>query len=263
MPFTQANGARMNYRLDGPPGAPTLVLSNSLGTNLTMWDPQVPALAKQFRVLRYDTRGHGESAITPGPYSIAQLGRDVISLLDASGIDRAHFCGLSMGGMIAMWLGVNAPERINRLLLCNTAAKIGSQETWNSRIQMVRAQGMGAIAATQAQRWFTAGFVAKSPHVAALAQQMIANTLPDGYAANCAAIRDMDQRESISRIRSRTLVLSGLHDPVIPAADSRYLADTIPGARLVELDASHLSNLEAPDDFTAALLIFLNEPEEK
>lgn len=263
MPFTQANGARMNYRLDGPSGAPTLVLSNSLGTNLTMWDPQIPALAKQFRILRYDTRGHGESAVTPGPYSIAQLGRDVIGLLDALGIERAHFCGLSMGGMIAMWMGTNEPERINRLLLCNTAAKIGTAETWNSRIQMVRAQGMGAIAATQAQRWFTAAFVAKSPDVVASAQQMISNTSPDGYAANCAAIRDMDQRDSISLIRARTLVIAGLHDPVIPEADSRYLADTIPGATLVELDASHLSNLEAPDDFTTALLTFLNEPEEK
>jgi 3-oxoadipate enol-lactonase len=263
MPFTQANGARMNYRLDGPTGAPTLVLSNSLGTNLTMWDPQIPALAKQFRVLRYDTRGHGESAVTPGPYSMAQLGRDVIGLLDALGIERVHFCGLSMGGMIAMWMGTNEPERINRLLLCNTAAKIGSLEGWNSRIEMVRAQGMGTIASTQAQRWFTAGFVAKSPDVVASAQQMIANTSPDGYAANCGAIRDMDQRESISRTRARTLVIAGLHDPVIPAADSRYLADTIPGARLVELDASHLSNLEAPDDFTGALLTFLNEPEEK
>jgi len=263
MPFTQANGARMNYRIDGPPGAPTLVLSNSLGTNLTMWDPQISALAKQFRVLRYDTRGHGESAVTPGPYSIAQLGRDVMGLLDALGIERVHFCGLSMGGMIAMWIGTNEPGRVNRLLLCNTAAKIGSLEGWNSRIEMVRGQGMGAIADTQAQRWFTAAFVANSPSVIVSARQMIANTSPDGYAANCAAIRDIDQRESISRIRARTLVISGLHDPVIPAADSRYLADTIPGARLAELDASHLSNLEAADDFTAALLTFLNEPEGK
>jgi 3-oxoadipate enol-lactonase len=263
MPFTQANGARTNYRLDGPPGAPTLVLSNSLGTNLTMWDPQIPALAKQFRVLRYDTRGHGESVVTPGPYSIAQLGRDVIGLLDVIGVGRTNFCGLSMGGMIAMWLGVNAPDRIDRLVLCNTAAKIGTAETWNSRIDMVRTQGMAPVADTQAQRWFTPRFIANSPTEVAAARERIVNTSPEGYAANCAAIRDMDQRGTISRIQARTLVIAGLHDPVIPAADSRYLADTIPGARLVELDASHLSNLEAADDFTAALLTFLNEPEGK
>jgi 3-oxoadipate enol-lactonase len=259
----EVNGARVNYRFDGPASAPVLVLSNSLGTNLSMWDPQIPALEQRFRVLRYDTRGHGQSEVTPGPYSITQLGRDLVALLDSVGIERAHYCGLSMGGMIGMWLGVYAPERIDRLVLCNTAAKIGSRETWNARLEVVRTQGMGAIADTQAQRWFTAGFIAKSPAVVAATRQMIANTSSEGYSANCGAIRDMDQRETISRIRARTLIIAGLHDPVVPAADSRYLADTIPGAKLVELDASHLSNVEAPDEFTGALLSFLNEPEGK
>jgi 3-oxoadipate enol-lactonase len=261
MSFAEVNGARLNYQFDGPANAPVLVFSNSLGTNLSMWDPQLPALANQFRILRYDTRGHGQSAVTPGPYSITQLGRDVVGLLNAAGIERAHFCGLSMGGMIGMWLGVYAPERINRLVLCNTAAKIGSPEMWNARLEMIRTKGMGAIADSQAQRWFTAAFIAKAPAVIESARQMIANTSPDGYAANCGAIRDMDQRETISRILSRTLVIAGLHDSVIPAADSRYLVDTIPSAKLVELEASHLSNLEAPGDFTKGLLNFLNEPE--
>ena len=263
MPFAETNGARLNYRFDGPADAPVLVLSNSLGTNLSMWDPQIPALAARFRVLRYDTRGHGESAVTAGPYSITQLGRDVVGLLDGLGIERAHFCGLSMGGVIGMWLGVYAAERINRLVLCNTAAKIGTTEGWNTRIEMVRTKGMGAVAETQAQRWFTPAFTAKSQDVVASMRQMIANTSPDGYAANCGAIRDMDQRETISRIRARTLVIGGSHDPVIPAADVRYLADTIPDAKLVELDASHLSNVEAADAFTNALLKFLTEPEAK
>jgi 3-oxoadipate enol-lactonase len=263
MSFAEVNGARLNYQFGGPANAPVLVFSNSLGTNLSMWDPQLPAVAKQFRVLRYDTRGHGKSAVTPGPYSITQLGRDVVGLLDAAGIERAHFCGLSMGGMIGMWLGVYAPERIDRLVLCNTAAKIGSPEIWNARLEMIRTKGMGAIADTQAQRWFTAAFIAKSPAVIASARHMIANTSPDGYAANCGAIRDVDQRETISHIRARTLVIAGMHDPVIPAADSRYLVDTIPGATLAQLEASHLSNLEAPEDFTKALLSFLNAPEGK
>lgn len=263
MPFAESNGARLNYRFDGPAEAPALVLSNSLGTNLSMWDPQIRALAAQFRVLRYDTRGHGQSSVTAGPYSITQLGRDVVGLLDGLRIERAHFCGLSMGGVIGMWLGVYAADRINRLVLCNTAAKIGTAESWNARIEMVRTKGMGPVAETQAQRWFTPAFIAKAPDVIAT-RQMIASTSPEGYAANCGAIRDMDQRETISRIRARTLVIGGLHDPVISAADIRYLVDTIPGAKLVELDASHLSNVEAPVEFTKALLnFFLTEPEGK
>src|SRR5579864_79741 len=244
MPFAESNGARLNYRFDGPDTAPVLVLSNSLGTNLSMWDPQIPALTAQFRVLRYDTRGHGQSSVTAGPYTITQLGRDVVGLLDGLGIERAHFCGLSMGGVIGMWLGVYAPERINRLVLCNTAAKIGTADMWNTRIETVPTNGLSAVAETQAQRWFTPAFIAKAPDVIAATRQMIASTPPEGYAANCGAIRDMDQRETISRIQVRTLVIGGLHDPVISAADLRYLVDTIPGAKLVELDASHLSNVE-------------------
>jgi 3-oxoadipate enol-lactonase len=263
MPFAESNGARLNYRFDGPADGPVLVLSNSLGTNLSMWDPQIPALAAQFRLLRYDTRGHGQSSVTAGPYTITQLGRDVVGLLDGLGIERAHFCGLSMGGVIGMWLGVYALERINRLVLCNTAAKIGTADMWNTRIETVRTNGLSAVAETQAQRWFTPAFIAKAPDVIAATRQMIARTSPEGYAANCGAIRDMDQRETISRIRARTLVIGGLHDPVISAADLRYLVDTIPGAKLVELDASHLSNVEAPVEFTKALLNFLTEPEGK
>jgi 3-oxoadipate enol-lactonase len=263
MPFAESNGARLNYRFDGPADAPVLVLSNSLGTNLSMWDPQIPPLAAQFRVMRYDTRGHGQSSVTAGPYSITQLGRDVVGLLDGLGIEHAHFCGLSMGGVIGMWLGVYAPERINRLALCNTAAKIGSPETWNPRIEMVRTKGMAAVAETQAQRWFTPAFIAKAPDVIATTRQMIASTSSEGYAANCGAIRDSDQRETVSRIQARTLVIGGLHDPVISTADIRYLVDTIPGAKLVELDASHLSNVEAPVEFTKTLVNFLSEPEGK
>src|SRR5215472_8956405 len=165
MPFAESNGARFNYQFDGPAEAPVLVLSNSLGTNLSMWDPQMPAITTRFRVLRYDTRGHGPSSVTPGPYSVTQLGRDVIGLLDTVGVECGHFCGLSMGGMTGMWLGVYAPDRINRLVLCNTAAKIGTAETWTARLEMVPAQGMSAVAATQAQRWFTPKFIAASPGI--------------------------------------------------------------------------------------------------
>jgi len=266
MPFVEANGARVHCLFDDPPGpprAPILIFSNSLGTNFSMWDPQIPALAAHFRILRYDTRGHGQSSVTPGPYSITQLGRDVVGLLDAFEIERAHFCGLSMGGGIGMWLGIFAADRLNRLVICNTAAKIGTAETWNARIETIRAKGMAPIADTQAQRWFSPAFIASAPDKVERTRQMILSTPLEGYIANCAAIRDMDQRETISRITTPTLVIAGAKDPVTPPADARFIAEHIPGARYAELDAAHLSNIEAAGAFTDALLQFLSEPEAK
>src|SRR5713101_360975 len=162
MPIVKSGEARIHYALEGQNGTPALLFSNSLGTNYSMWDPQVPELRKKFRVLRYDTRGHGQSSLTPGPYSIKQLGKDVVALLDALDLDRVHFCGLSMGGMIGMWLGVNAGERLNRLVLCNTAARIGTAEVWNARIENVRQAGMKAITPAVLERWFTPQFRAGS-----------------------------------------------------------------------------------------------------
>jgi 3-oxoadipate enol-lactonase len=263
LPFVEINGARIRCQFDGPAAAPVLVFSNSLGTNLSMWDPQIPALVARFRVLRYDTRGHGQSSITPGPYSITQLGRDVVGLLDAFEIERAHFCGLSMGGAIGMWLGVFAADRIHRLVLCNTAAKIGTAETWNARIETVRQSGMTPVADTQAQRWFSPSFIASSPDKVERTRQLILATPAEGYIANCAAIRDMDQRETIARIAAPALVIAGAKDPVTTPADARFLVERIPGARYAELDAAHLSNIEAAGRFTEVLLQFLSEPEAK
>ncbi|MGH9712982.1 MAG: 3-oxoadipate enol-lactonase [Candidatus Acidiferrales bacterium] len=257
MPFIEQDGARIHYRFDGAESAPFIVLSNSLGTNFSMWDAQASALAPRFRVLRYDTRGHGQSSVTAGPYSITQLGRDVVHLLDALEIERAHFCGLSMGGMIGMWLGVYAARRLDRLVLSNTAAKIGTPEIWNARIDVVRQRGMAAIAEAIIQRWFTPEFIARAPDQIERTRQMILSTPPEGYAANCAAIRDMDQRETISRIAAPTLVIAGSRDTGTTPADARYITDRIPGAKCVELDAAHLSNIEAAKMFTATLLQFL------
>ena len=246
-----------NCRVDGAPDGPVLVLSNSLGTDLSMWEPQMPALVARFRVLRYDTRGHGASTVTPGPYTIGQLGRDVLMLLDALKIRRAHFCGLSMGGMIGMWLGAQAPDRIARLVLANTAPKIGTPEMWNQRIDNVRKGGMEAIVETLLERWFTAEFRARAPEQVSRVRAMLLATPPEGYAACCAAVRDMDQREAIAEIRHPTLVIAGARDPVIPVAESRAAAERIRGARYVELDAAHLSNVEAAERFTSELLGFL------
>jgi 3-oxoadipate enol-lactonase len=257
MPIIESDGARIHYRFDGRETAPVVVLSNSLGTNLSMWDAQVPALAARFRVLRYDTRGHGQSSVTPGPYSIMQLGRDVVRLLDELEIERAHFCGLSMGGMIGLWLGVYAAPRIGRLVLCNTAAKIGTAETWNARIEAVRQGGMAAIADGIIQRWFTPAFIARAPDTIERTRQMILLTPPEGYVANCGAIRDMDQRETISRISAPTLVITGAKDPVTTTPDARYIVEHVAGAQYAELDAAHLSNIEAAERFTQVLVQFL------
>jgi 3-oxoadipate enol-lactonase len=257
MPFVESDGARIRYRFDGNERGPVVMFSNSLGTNLSMWDAQVPALAAHFHVLRYDTRGHGQSSITAGPYSIMQLGRDVVRLLDELEIERAHFCGLSMGGMTGMWLGVYAAPRMERLVLCNTAAKIGTPEIWNARIEAVRKGGMAAIAGTVIQRWFTPEFIARAPGAIESTRQMILSTPPEGYVANCAAIRDMDQRETISRISARTLVITGAKDPVTMPSDARFIVERVAGAQYAELDAAHLSNIEAAERFTRTLVQFL------
>ena len=257
MPFLEANGARFHYRWDGPESAPVLVFSNSLGTNLAMWDPQIPALASRFRILRYDTRGHGQSESTPGPYTITQLGRDVVAFLDLLGIDRAHFCGLSMGGATGLWLGIYAADRIHRLILASTAAKFGTPETWKARIDTVRASGMAPVADTQAGRWFTPGFTARAPEKVESTRQMILHTPPEGYIANCAAVRDVDFRETFSRIRASTLIIVGDCDPVTPPAEARFLNQRIPGSEYAEIPGSHLCNVESPGAFTSALLKFL------
>ena len=248
---------RLFHRFDGPADAPVLLLSNSLGTALEMWDPQMPAFAERFRVLRYDMRGHGRSAVPPGPYSIADLGRDVLALLDANRIDRVRFCGLSMGGMTGMWLGCNAPERLEKLVLCNTSAQLGTPEHWNIRISLVQNEGMKGVAEGVIERWFTPEFRKREPQAVDKVRRMLLETPPAGYAACCAAIRDQDQREAICAVPVPTLVVAGARDPATPPEHSRIIASKIPGARVVELEAAHLSNIEARDRFTASVLEFL------
>jgi 3-oxoadipate enol-lactonase len=255
--ITTDDGVVIHYRLDGPEDAPVLVLSNSLGTSLSMWDPQMPALQQRFRVLRYDTRGHGRSGLSPAPYQVDRLGRDVIALLDALDIPQAMFCGLSMGGMTGMWLGVHAPQRFSKLVLCNTAAKIGTPEVWNTRIATVESNGMAAIVSGVIQRWFTDGFVAAQPATVETISAMLLATAPKGYCDACGAVRDMDQRDSIAAIRAPTLVIAGTHDLATPAADGRLAAGRIPGAQYVEFPAAHLSNIEVAADFTKELTGFL------
>jgi 3-oxoadipate enol-lactonase len=258
MPIVKSGEARIHYALEGQGGTPALVFSNSLGANYSMWDPQAAEFRKRFRVLRYDTRGHGQSSVTPGPDSIKQLAKDVIALLDALDLDRVHFCGLSMGGMIGMWLGANAPERLNQLILCNTGAKIGTTEAWNARIDAVQKNGMKSVASAVVDRWFTPAFRQKSPATISKILKMLEETNQEGYAACCAAVRDFDFREQLGKIRKPALVIAGAHDPATPPADGRFLAQHIPGARYIELNAAHLSNIEDHERFNTELAAFLN-----
>jgi 3-oxoadipate enol-lactonase len=256
MPIAEINGTRINYELSGDEDLPLVVFSNSLGTNLTVWDEQVGALGG-FRALRYDTRGHGQSAVMAGDYSIEMLGRDVLALLDFLDIDRAAFCGLSLGGFIGQWLGAHAPQRFSKLVLANTAAKLGTEQGWNQRIQEVRSGGIAAIADGVLSRWFTEPFRRVHPDRVAWVKEMLLSTPADGYASCCAAVRDMDLRADTERITVPTLVIAGSADPVASVADAEFLREHIDGVRMTLLPAAHLSSVEARDAFNQALLAFL------
>lgn len=259
MPFATINNIQLHYQLEGDKDTPVLMLCNSLGTTLEMWEPQMSSLLTQFQVLRYDVRGHGQSDVPPGPYTIAQLGHDALALLDHLGLKRVDFCGLSMGGMTGMWLGTHHPERLKRLVLCNTAAKLGTPELWNARLAVLARDGMAGITPAVLDRWFTQRFQQRAPHVIERVRGMLLGTTPQGYEANVIAIREMDQLADIGRIDVPTLVISGRHDGSTPPELGREIAQRISGARHVELDAAHLSNWEQAGAFTVALMDFLNQ----
>ncbi|HKW65240.1 MAG TPA: 3-oxoadipate enol-lactonase [Candidatus Acidoferrum sp.] len=257
MPFAKSADAQIHYVIEGQAGKPPLILSNSLGSDLSMWDLQIPEFTKSFLVLRSDTRGHGKSSVTPAPYTIEQLAKDVLALADSQRFKRFHFCGLSMGGQIGMWLAANAPQRLNKVVLCSTAAKIGTPEMWNPRIATVLKEGMKNVAAAAIERWFTAPFRAKNPSVIAKIHKTLETTSPEGYAACSAAVRDFDIREKLTTIRTPTLIISGAHDPATTPADGQFLASHIPRALYVELNGAHLCNIEDADRFTREVLAFL------
>ncbi|QOL48976.1 3-oxoadipate enol-lactonase [Massilia litorea] len=255
------NGATLNVRCDGERSRPAVVFSNSLGTDLSMWDAQAAVLATRFYVVRYDTRGHGGSVGTSGapagPYTVELLGSDVLGLLDHLDIERAHFVGLSMGGVIGQWLGAHAPGRLQKLVLANTASKIGTREGWQARAAAVRAEGMNEIAAGSPSRWFTPGFVGRQPVVVGSMQKTVRGLDPEGYAACCEALAMADLTPDLRRIEASTLVIAGTDDPVTTVAHACALTAAIKGATMATLPASHLSNVEAPDRFTDAVASFL------
>lgn len=258
MPFANLRTVRLRYDLAGPDDAPVLVLSNSLGANLTMWDAQVPEFSRHYRVLRYDTRGHGESSLPAGPHALPLVARDVLDLLDYLAISVASICGLSLGGMTGMWLARHSPERIHRLIVCSAAAKIGTKESWDARIDLVRREGMQAVTSGILERWLTPGFHASAPGSVAAVRRMLEEVPVDGYIAGCSVVRDAALGGDLSGIHVPTLVANGATDPVAPPADGHFLAAHIPGARYIEFAGAHLFTVESAADFSKQALEFLN-----
>jgi 3-oxoadipate enol-lactonase len=249
MPYAAVNGIELHYRIDGDRHghAPWIVLSNSLGSDMSMWTPQVAALSKQFRVLRYDTRGHGHSEAPKGPYTLK--------------IAKANFFGISMGGLTGIALAARHANRFERVVLCNTAARIGSPEVWVPRAERARKEGMLVLSEAVLPRWFTGEFIAREPLMFSVIRDVFVHTDKEGYANNCEAIDATDLRPEVSGIKLPALVISGTHDLAATPAQGKELAAVIPGARYVELDASHISNIEQADAFTKTVLDFLKEPQ--
>jgi 3-oxoadipate enol-lactonase len=253
----EARGELFEVSLEGPDGAPVLMFSNSLGTSAGMWDAQAEALRDTFRVLRYNPRGHHPQSRASGEFTLDDLGQDAIALLDALKIDKVHWCGISMGGVIGQWLALRAPERVHRIVLANTAAYLGGPARWQERIEAVRKNGTAAVADASVQRWFTEAFrQAERATVQRLKDQLL-QTPAQCYTGCAAALRDMDLRESVQAIHGPVLVIGGVYDSATPFDDAQFLRERIDGAQLVALDAAHISNVEQAEAFTSALRTFL------
>ncbi len=244
----------LHHRIDGPAGAAVLVMAHPLGSALAMWEPQVPELARRFRVVRCDLRGHGKSPAPAGPYEIADLGADLVALLDRLGAARAHLCGLSLGGMVSMWVAAHHPGRVGRMVLCCTSAELGPPQRWVERAAAARAGGTDAVADDVVARWFTPSFRARHPEIVAAHRATIAASPAEGYIACCGAIERMDLRPDLGSIRAPTLTVAGADDPSTPPEHLLRIAQAIPGARAVVVQrAAHLANVEQPDQVTALI----------
>ena len=249
------SACNVHHAFEGAPSAGVVVLSNSLGTAMRMWQPQAEALARSRCVLRYDLRGHGRSPVPPPPYALADLGADLLGLLDRNGIERASLAGVSLGGMVSMWVAAHAPERVDRLALLSTSALLGPPEAWAARAAAVLEGGMAVVTDTVLERWFTPGFAASHPDVVDGVRAQLLSTPPEGYAGCCGVVGSMDLRADLAAIRAPTLVISAAEDPSTPPEHGRAIAAGITGARLVELPhGAHLVNLETPDAVTALLV---------
>jgi len=250
------NGCRVWFDVHGASDKPTLVLLSSLGTTTELWADQVE-LANAYRLVCLDTRGHGRSDAPPGPYKLEQLGQDVVAMLDDLGCERAHVCGVSLGGMVALWLAIHAPHRVNRIIAANTGARVGSTELWARRITDVQTRGLQALASDSMTRWFTDQFRTTHPAVVDRFRHMLGGGSASGYVGCCSALRDADLRDDIHRIDAPTLVITGTADVATPPAVGELVNRRVPDAQLLSLEAAHLSNVEQPDRFTSGVRDFL------
>ena len=257
MPTFTSQDAEINYQTFGDAVKPALVFSNSLGTNFKMWQPQIDHFQQNFFVICYDTRGHGASSAPQGPYTLDQLGQDVVNLLDHLNIEKAAFCGISMGGLTGQWLAINKPERFSHVVVCNTAAKIGQEQAWNERAALVREQGLAPIASTAAGRWFTEPFIQSNAATVATLSNDLGAGSPEGYASCCEALAKADVREQLKDIQVPVFIVAGQQDPVTTVADGEFMQQRIANAELFEINASHISNIEQPEAFNQAVQAFI------
>ena len=258
MPIISADdGCPINVEVEGRESAPVLMLSNSLGTDLHMWDDQMGEWSKHFRVVRYDRRGHGQSGVPKGPYSMERFGRDVLAILDELEIEKVNWCGLSMGGMVGQWLGANAPDRIEKLILSNTNFNYADKGPWNDRIKFVREKGLAELVDPNMERWFTKEFRARAPQTIARMKEMFLASDLAGYIASCEAVRDMNFTASNTRITAPTLVIVGKQDAATPPSAGEAIVQQIKGAKLAALDAAHISNIEQPKLYAETVINFL------
>lgn len=256
MPMLDLGTHQLHYRIDGAQG-PWLVFCNSLGTDLHMWDAQVDALGAHFRILRYDRRGHGRSSAPAGAFTLADLGADVLGLLDALAIEKTHYCGLSIGGLVAQWLAIHAASRLDRVVVCATAARIGSADSWTTRINAVHHSGLEPLRAATAERWFGAAFRAAYPAEVAVILDTFATTSLAGYVGCCAALASADLRVPITQVTHPLLAIAGDEDPVCPPGDLQAIAAAVMNGQVAVLPGRHLLNVESPAAFNAAVLRFL------
>jgi len=257
MAMIQSDGCPLYVETQGPDRAPAIMLCNSLGTTHTMWDGQMKAFTRNFRVVRYDRRGHGKSGVTKGPYTMAMLGRDALAIMDALGLEKVSWCGLSMGGMVGQWLGANAPARINRLILSNTHSFYPDKAMWDDRIRMAQEKGIAGMVDATMERWFTKDFRERAPDRIAVMRDMFLKTQLDGFLGCCHAVRNMDLRDTHARITAPTLVIVGANDPATPPAAGEAIQKAVKGAKLASLDAAHISNFEQPQVYIDTVLGFL------
>lgn len=251
---------RIGYRLHGRGGAPALVLGNSLGTRQHLWSRQLPELTERFRVLTYDHPGHGSSELPEESCTVEAFAHSLLELLDALALERVSFCGTSLGGMVGIALALEAPERVERLVLSCTSAYLGPPERWTERSRIVRAEGMEAVADSVVVRWFTPELSREEPETVARFRAMLVATPAEGYARCCEALAAWDARERLSAISVPTLVVAGAEDPATPVEHAELLASRIPEARLLVLErAAHLANVERADEFTEAVLDHLGQ----